>query len=111
MFYATFESSEEQMDEWGNYTGEFKQNYSLPTEMKANISPAKGSTSVEMFGDALNYSKSVITADMDCPIDEHSILWVDNLDTTQPHDYVVVRVAKSLNYIAYAIKKVDLDEV
>ena len=45
---------------------------------------------------------------MDIPIDENSILWVDQLDTTEDHDYIVKRVAKSLNVVSIAIAKVDV---
>ena len=46
---------------------------------------------------------------MDCPIDEHTILWVDTLDTEKPHDYEVVSVARGLNSISYAIRKVSVE--
>jgi len=42
---------------------------------------------------------------MSCPIDESSILWIDDLDTTKAHDYVVTKVAPSLNVIQYAVRK------
>ena len=50
----------------------------------------------------------MITDDMDCPIDERSILWIDSLDTSQPHDYIVRKVAKGLNSIMYAVRKVNV---
>ena len=50
----------------------------------------------------------MITDDMDCPIEESSILWIDNLDTEKPHDYIVRKVAKGLNSIMYAVRKVNI---
>ena len=48
-------------------------------------------------------------------IDEHSILWVDTLphlnedgSTDTPYDYIVRRVARSLNGVSIAIGKVDV---
>jgi len=32
------------------------------------------------------------------------------LDITQKHDYIVKRVAKSLNFISYAVKKVKVND-
>ena len=57
------------------------------------------------------------------PIDEYSILWIDcvpELDSEgklalnehnemiTPHDYVVKKVAKSLNNVSIAVSKVDI---
>jgi len=55
----------------------------------------------------------IVTDDLTCPIDENSVLFVDKLpeyseDGTPLYDYVVKRVAKSLNAIAYAIQKVNV---
>lgn len=110
-YHAEFVEREEVQDEYGNYTGEGRIIYSDPMPRRANISPAKGTASVEMFGSDLNYTKTLVVTDMNCPIDENSILWVDNIDTEKPHDYVVVGVARSINNISYAIKKVDVNEV
>ena len=71
-----------------------------------NVSASRGVASEEMFGISTNYTKVLVTDDVNCPIDEHSILWIDK-PVTGPHDYVVVRVAKSLNSIAYAVLEVS----
>lgn len=115
LYYATYASQTEIIDEYGNVTANYDVVYSEPQEIRCNLSPAKGSASLEMFGEDLNYSKTMVVSDMECPIDEHTVLWVDSypflpdgsVDANVPYDYVVVRVAKSLNNIAYAIKKVD----
>lgn len=111
LYYALQIGEEEIEDEYGNLTGEIMTVYGEPVQMRANISPAKGQASTEMFGEDLNYTKTVITSDMSCPIDEYTHLWVDNLDTEKPHDYVVVSVARSINNISYAIKKVDVSGI
>ena len=112
VWYATYKSSEEIVDEWGNETGEYDLSYNEPVPIKANVSPAKGQASVEMFGTDEGYSKTMIVSDMGCPIDEQTILWIDTEpvidDIPQPHNYVVKLVAKSLTNIAYAIKKGDV---
>ena len=48
-------------------------------------------------------------------MDENSILWIDtvpdiseNGSTATAYDYVVTKVAKSLNHKAYALKKVSV---
>ena len=106
IYYALQTGTQPIMDEWGNETGEYKTLYTEPVAIKMNVSPARGQASTEMFGEDLNYTKSMVTTDLTCPIDEYSRLWVDK-PTTESHDYIVVLVAKSINNIAYAIKKVD----
>lgn len=104
-------------DEWGNSveTGESTLTYGSPVEMKANISPASGVSMTEQFGSLDNYDKVIVTGDMNCPIDENSVLYIGitpTYDETNqvwsPHNYVVRRVAKSINYIAIAVRKVDV---
>jgi len=101
------------MDEWGNETGEYTVAYLDPVQCKANISPARGEAQVAQFGDLDSYDKVIVTADMTCPIDENSILYIgiEPVETDgvwSAHNYTVRRVAKSLNQIAIAIRKVDV---
>ena len=102
-------------DEYGNVTGEYEVQHGNPTEFHANISAAKGETQTRQFGENETYDK-VIVMDGDAPpIDEYSILWVDvtpelkeDGTTDTPHDYVVKKVAKSLNVTSIAISKVNV---
>jgi hypothetical protein len=108
IYYALFLRKEPIKDEYGNETGEYRVVYSDPIEIKINVSAARGESSTRQFGDTVNYDKVLVTADMDCPIDENSVLWIDDLNITKPHDYVVKKVAKSLNSISYAVSKVSI---
>lgn len=80
--------------------------------MLANISPASGAAQVEQFGQFVSYDKVIVTDDMSCPISEDTVLFVDKepeYDGKKPlYDYVVKRVAKSLNSISIAISKVNV---
>lgn len=93
-------------DEWGN-TVDIK-DYGKPIEMYMSVSANKGSITAQAFGSDLNYDREMSTHDMNCPIDEYSRLWLDGRKTTEPHNYVVVAVSKSLNCIRYAIRRVDV---
>jgi len=102
-------------DEWGNTveTGEYNIGYSDPVSMCANISPASGASITEQFGNLDNYDKVIVTTDMDCPIDEDSVLYIGITPTQtdgewSKHNYVVRRVAKSINGISIAVRKVDV---
>ncbi|MFV0552929.1 MAG: hypothetical protein ACK5L6_13565 [Anaerorhabdus sp.] len=103
--YALYEGKQPITDEWGNQTGEYEIIHSTPVKAFANISPAIGESESRQFGENLSYDKVIVFAE-NLPIDEFSILWVDTDDTSQAHDYVVKKVAKSLNSTSIAIEKV-----
>lgn len=108
-FYALYVGKTDLRDEDGNLTGEKGPEYSKPVlYKKANISPATGNSSTQQFGQMEDYDHVIVTADMSCPISETSILWIDETDTTKPHDYIVKRIAKSKNGISIAIAKVKV---
>ena len=118
--YCLYQDKTEIIDEYGNSTGQYIPTYSAASEMFVNVSPARGETNTEQFGNLENYDKVIVTTWMDCPIDENSVLFIDkepeyiNVPTgmnnaTLPvpaYDYIVRRVAKSLNAISIAVAKV-----
>lgn len=114
-YYASYIGKTEIIDEYGNSTGEYKILYSILNEGSANISAAQGELKFRQFGESESYDKVIVLDDINTPIDEYSILWVDTLpilnedgSTTTPHDYIVTRKAKSLNTVILAIRKVDV---
>lgn len=90
----------------GYKTGEKEKTYTSAVSMWANVSPQRGNADFEPFGVALDYDRTIVTADMDCPIDEHTVLWIGTSASSGPHNYIVRKVARSLNSITYAIKEV-----
>lgn len=129
-FYALYVGKEPILDDDGNECGEYRTVYSAPVRMGANISPANGSTQSEPFGSSVQYDKVIVTDDTDCPIDERSVLFIDNLADTVLHDeygnlictesdvplqirdfqfdYIVKKVARSQNSISYAVSRVEV---
>lgn len=112
-WYALYERSEPIFDEYGNEVGE-KPIYSAPVKAKGNISASRGKADEELFGINAVYTKTINPMPKNFPMDESSILWIDNdplMDedgnATAGHDYVVSLVAKSLNHKAYAVSRVD----
>jgi hypothetical protein len=115
-YYALYESKVEIEDEYGNKTGEFEVIYGKPIKCKANISAAQGEMLSRQFGDSESYDKVITLSNVDIPINEYSILWVDNLPTINdegttntPHDYIVKKKAISLNTVSLAISKVTVN--
>lgn len=97
----------------GYETGETQIEYSRPISMMANISASSGIAQAEQFGNLLSYDKVIVTDDIDCPIDENTVLFVERKPTYDDegnplYDYVVKRIAKSLNSISIAISKVTV---
>jgi len=116
IYYALFDKKTEILDDYGNKTGEYEVSYQTPVEYHINVSAARGTADVEQFGINLNYTKTMVTNDLSCPIDENSVLWVGKeafetvgeTTTTTPHNYVVVSVARSINSVTYAIREVTV---
>lgn len=99
----------------GKKTGEKVITYSTPVQVYGNISPASGTTVVELFGNNAQYDK-IIVMDIDScpPIDESSVLCIDKNPTYRMrgtgliYDYVVKKVAKSLHHVVIAANKVTV---
>ena len=113
LWYLLYEGKEPVKDEDGNETGEFQITYKTAVRLDANISAATGSAQVEQFGNFAGYDKVVVTDDMSCPIDENTVLFIDkepeyDANGAPLYDYVVKRVAKSLNSISYAVSRVTV---
>lgn len=112
-YYASYNGETEIIDEHGNVTGEYAVSFSDPIKTYGNISAARGEMQSRQFGESESYDKVIVLDDRNAPIDEHSILWVDTLPhlnedgtTDTPHDYIVKKVARSLNVVSIAISKV-----
>ena len=114
-YYARYEGKNEIEDEYGNKTGEYEVVYGEPMKCRANISAAQGEVQSRQFGESESYDKVIVLDDVSIPIDEYSILWVDSLpfdktdEKVAPHDYIVKKVARSLNSVSIAIRKIDVN--
>ncbi len=88
--------------------------YNKPEEFYANISAGKGDVQADVFGSSVDYSRTISTCDMDCPITKLTRLWIGcepqyNDDGSANGDSANYEVAappaKSLNGIVIAIKE------
>lgn len=108
MWYALLTGKTEVIDEYGNHTGVFELTYSKPVYYPVNMSESRNIVKHEAFGVTADYDRTFVTSDLSCPIKEDSIIWFGANPTTEPHNYVVHRIANSLNSITIAIRQVDL---
>lgn len=86
--------------------------YQQPVPFRIHVGWARGTADTDPFGISVDYDKPMVTNWLDCPITEGTVLFVDKepefRDGMPLYDYIVKRVAKSKNYITYAIKKVSV---
>lgn len=113
IYYALYSGKTDIRDGNGFITGEFTLGYGTPTSMEINISPGRGGSDYELFGANTSYDHTMTTTDIDCPITENTIVWYDKSpydsnNNLTPHNYIVVKKAKSLNSITYALRGVDV---
>lgn len=116
-YYAPYLNKQALKDEYGNLSGEYEIIYGNPVKVFGNISSAQGEMQTRQFGESETYDKVIVLSNPNTPIDEYSILWVDtkpalsesgeNIENIS-HDYVVKKVARSLNSVSIAISKVNV---
>ena len=103
--YYLYYGKTEDTDSSGNYTGEWSKTYLEPVVIGANVSPATGNADVEGFGIATDYSHIMLVEGTECPIAEDTVLKIGDAY------FRVVRIAKSLNQLRYALRETEWDGV
>lgn len=112
LYYSLYKGKVPIIDDDGYETGDYEAGYDIPVSFYANISAARGSSDADMFGINLSYEKTICTCDMDLPITDGTLIWnsrpelkSDGTVDAELSDYVVVKKAKSINSISYAVKQ------
>lgn len=106
IWYALRLSSTEVIDEYGNATGEFVEQYSVPMKLNINVGVPKGQITLERFGLNDNYTRVLATTDMDCPLQEDSILWI-GIPATERNNYVVKKIMPAINQLLIGLEEVN----
>lgn len=87
-------------------TGDYTVGYTPPVMFRANVSANRGNSENDPFGVSTNYDNVVCSCDLSLPIDELSQLYIDcKPEDGKGPDYKVVKVARSLNCILYAVEQ------
>lgn len=153
VYYAMYEGVEEMMRD-GYYTGGREKFYAPVQKVLMDVGASRTAygfvssvVQMELQGLDKPYSKVAMVDDINCPITEETIIWLDmgNLEEFSeegeyssgdmviydgkiwkcnqavtpsefdpaawdqvPHNYIVTGIARSLNFIAYMLKEVDL---
>lgn len=109
-------------DSNGFKTGEKQISYGTPVRVKmsmaissgANNLGSQGMAELERYGITTGYTHRAVTEDMDCPMNEESLVWYRRNPTASdgtavPHNFKIVRKATSLNHLIYYLKEVDVN--
>lgn len=111
VWYALYTGATELTDNDGNYTGEYEVTYATPVKIRANVSPATGQSNLEMFGNLTDYDRVVVTDEIDIPVDENTLMWIDKTPVEghgiEGFNYIVKRVARSFNGVSIAVSEVE----
>lgn len=111
--YATYQGVQELVDEWGNYTGEYDVQYSEPVKTFMNVSGGRGQSNIALFGLTDSFSRTVVTEDLETDFNTDMVFWIEKDPDTEPFDYRVVLVSRTINQVVIALAEVDrtADEV
>ena len=124
LWYALRTGSTLITDANGHKTGDKEQAYGTPVMVMmsmaissgANNLGSQGIAELEPWGIVTGYTARAVTEDLTCPIAEDSRIWygiepttvVEGKTVNVPHNYKVVRKAKSLNHLIFYLKEVDV---
>ncbi len=135
IWYCRYKETVKAVNDRGQLSGLEIVLYHAPVQIMANVSRATGQSNTEQFGNLTNYDKVIVTNDIELPVDESSVFFLDkepefatriSYDYEEPEtvlgtptatpveyqvpipDYTVAGIAKSLNSISIAARKVEL---
>lgn len=106
--YAFYKGIQELTDENGNYTGEYDVEYTEPIKSLMNVSGGRGQADIALFGLTQNFSRTAVTQDLETPFDTETVFWVERDPDTEPFDYRVVAVARTINQVVLALEEVEV---
>ena len=92
------------------YSTPVKTRMSMSISSGANNLGSQGMVTLDPYGITTAYTHRMVTHDMNCLINEESLIWIGKTPTDGAHNFKVVRVARSLNHIIYYVKEVDVSE-
>ncbi len=93
--FRQYLGDKEIVDEYGNATADYSSEFGEEQQ---------GDYSEQMFGNVLDYDRTMLISDPKCPINENSRVTIDG------QNYVVKAVARSLNVSQYAIKRIEVTD-
>lgn len=105
--YAFYQGMTELMDEENNYTGEYQLSYTTPVKTLMNVSGGRGQADVSLFGLTDTFARTATTDDLETPFDTSTVFWVECDPDTDPFNYRVVAVSRTINQVVLALAEVE----
>ena len=108
--YAFYDGMTELTDADNNYTGEYQLSYTTPVKTLMNVSGGRGQANVSLFGLTDTFARTAVTDDLETPFDTTTVFWVERDPDTEPFNYRVVAVSRTINQVVLALAEVERDE-
>lgn len=105
--YAFYTGAQEKTGEWGNYTGEYAVNYTTPVKALMNVSGGRGQADIALFGLTDTFARTATTEDLATPFNTETVFWIETDPDTEPFDYRVVAVSRTINQVVLALAEVE----
>lgn len=108
--YAFYDGVAELSDADGNLTGEYEVGYTEPVKTLMNVSGGRGQADIALFGLTQTFARTATTEDLTTPFNTQTVFWVETDPDTEPFDYRVVAVSRTINQVVLALAEVETDE-
>lgn len=105
--FAFYDGVTELIGTDGNYTGEYEVSYTEPVKTLMNVSGGRGQADIALFGLTQTFARTATTEDLATPFNTETVFWVENDPDTQPFDYRVVAVSRTINQVVLALAEVE----
>jgi len=91
----------------GLLTGRNAPSYTEPAEFWPTVTMARGEAVYDLFGQKLDYDRTLTVDDPSYGVSEADLLWIEN-DPSKEHDHIVMRVARKGDFTVIAARKVEV---
>lgn len=108
--YAFYDGVTELTDTDGNLTGEYSVQYTNPVKTLMNVSGGRGQADIALFGLTQTFARTATTEDLTTPFNTQTVFWVEKNPDTEPFDYRVVAVSRTINQVVLALAEVETNE-
>ncbi len=108
--FAFYDGVTELSDDSGLLTGEYEVHYTEPVKTLMNVSGGRGQADIALFGLTQTFARTATTEDLKTPFNTQTVFWVENDPDTEPFDYRVVAVSRTINQVVLALAEVETDE-
>lgn len=105
--YAFYEGVTELLDDNGNYTGEYTVSYTDPVKTLMNVSGGRGQADIALFGLTQTFARTATTEDLITPFSTETVFWIETDPDTEPFDYRVVAISRTINQVVLALAEVE----